>query len=71
MDISTLSTFIYQRQCLADAPGQNITAFYTSSSIAASSPSEFESLFKEVFSNAGIEIKPSTQKTKSSSIQLL
>lgn len=66
LDIPTLSTVIYQRQCLADAPGQNITAFHMSGSMAASSASEFESLFNEVFSHVGIEIKPSTQNTKSS-----
>ncbi|MCL2932377.1 MAG: hypothetical protein MGG11_08915 [Trichodesmium sp. MAG_R03] len=58
MDIPTFSTVIYQRQCLADAPGQNITAFQMSGAMAASSADEFDSLFREVFSDAGIEIKP-------------
>ena len=66
LDIPTLSSIIYQRQCLADAPGQNITAFQMSGAMAASSADEFDSLFREVFSDAGIEIKPSTQETKSS-----
>ncbi len=65
-EIPTLQTVIYQRQCLADAPGQNITAFQMSGAMAASSASELDSLFTEVFSHAGIEMKPSKKKTTSS-----
>jgi chromosome partitioning protein len=64
--IPTLETVIHQRQCLADAPGQNITAFQMSGAMAASSASEFDSLFTEVFSHAGIEMKASTKTTTSS-----
>lgn len=63
--IPTLQAVIYQRQCLADAPGQNKTAFQMSGAMATSSASEFDSLFTEAFSTAGIEIKNPATKSKS------
>lgn len=42
-----LSTTIYQRQCLADAPGQERTVFQLSGVAAKEATKDYESLFKE------------------------
>lgn len=42
-----LSTTIYQRQCLADAPGQERTVFQLSGAAAKEAAKDYESLFKE------------------------
>ncbi|MBW4573543.1 MAG: ParA family protein [Tolypothrix carrinoi HA7290-LM1] len=42
-----LSTTIYQRQCLADAPGQEKTVFQMSGAAAKEAAKDYESLFKE------------------------
>lgn len=42
-----LSTTIYQRQCLADAPGQERTVFQMSGGAAKEAAKDYESLFKE------------------------
>lgn len=44
----TLSTIIYQRQVICDAPGQGTTIWNMSSSSAKLAKAEFEALFKEV-----------------------
>lgn len=63
--IPTLETVIHQRQCLADAPGQNLTVFQMSGSMAACTASEFDSLFTEALSSTEIDFKPSQTKNKS------
>lgn len=45
--IPLLSTIIYNRQIISDAPGQGITVWQESSPAAKSASQDFESLFKE------------------------
>jgi len=38
---------VYQRQCIADAPGQGCTVFQMSGKAAAEAAADYEELFKE------------------------
>ncbi|GAB4372317.1 MAG: ParA family partition ATPase [Elainellaceae cyanobacterium] len=45
--VPLLNAVIYQRQCIADAPGQQSTVFQLSGAAAAEASSDYENLFKE------------------------
>lgn len=47
--IPLLKTVIYQRQCIADAPGQQSTVFSMSNSTASTAALDYKLLFKELF----------------------
>lgn len=46
--ITTLKTIIYQRQVVADAPGQSSTVFNMSGDAAKTAAKEYQALFKEI-----------------------
>lgn len=50
--IPLLKTVIYQRQCIADAPGQQSTVFTMSNATAKTAANDYKLLFKELLTKA-------------------
>lgn len=46
-EVPLLKQVVYQRQCIADAPGQQVTVFQLPGTAAAEAASDYESLFRE------------------------